>query len=186
VQVNVDLTECEEGYIPDGFGSCVPECDENYTLNIEGECVLEEGTSCESFNFNNITSNWQESAVVGIRFNIILSLPGVTTLSITPINFPQPINFGLPSNYTVGGGLSADSAADLSALIVDRTIWEIVNTYGRQNLTGPYIAMKFRERLIQNYRDYTAGGGRVQFNYTGQNFPTPYQTKFFGNGSCNN
>ncbi|MBT8243826.1 MAG: hypothetical protein HKP48_09130, partial [Winogradskyella sp.] len=71
----IEQEECLEGQIPDGLGSCIAECEEGYMLNIEGDCIAEEGPSCESFNFSNITANWQEAAVIGIRFNIVLLAP---------------------------------------------------------------------------------------------------------------
>ena len=139
--------------------------------------------SCESFNFQNTTPLWQEAAVTGIRFNIILISP--QGLKITSqVAFPQPILFGLPSNYSVGGNLGAGSAAELSAIILKITMDKIVDLYGNAQVTNSYVAIQFRELLIKNYRDYTGGGGRVQFNYSGNLPPTPYKTNFFGTGDC--
>lgn len=146
---------------------------------------LTTGPSCKSFNFRNTTGLWQEAAVTGIHMNIILIHPVTGVKKANTISFPQPILFGLPSNYTLGGGLTAGSAAELSALILRKTMSDIASQYGNKMAHNSFVAIKFREKLISNYKSYTGGGGRVQFNYTGSIPPSPYRTELFGTGNCN-
>ncbi|AXT51329.1 hypothetical protein D1818_10980 [Aquimarina sp. BL5] len=143
-----------------------------------------EDPSCESFNFQTYPGSlYQEAAVKGVHFNIVvISQNGIQRA--TNISFPQPILFGIPTNYSIGGDFSAGAAAELSAEILEITMDEIVRLYGTGNYAPSFLRTQFRNLLISNYRSYTAGGGRVQFNYSGRIPATQYQTNWFTNGDC--
>ncbi|MEW2920598.1 hypothetical protein AB1A65_03955 [Muricauda sp. ANG21] len=159
------------------------DCPEGWVSVPINEVKEEIEPSCESFNFRNTTSLWQEAAVKGIRFKIVLISPKGAKLA-NAVTITQPVLFGLPSNYSIGGNLSAGSAAELSAKILSITMDQIVDRYSNTTVTDSFIAIQFRELLVKNYRDYTGGGGRVQFNYSGNLSATNYKTNLFGTGDC--
>jgi hypothetical protein len=149
-----------------------------------GEGIEEDAPSCRSFHYRNTTSTWQEANVKDVRFRIVVLDPHYVRKPID-IHFYQPINFGLPSNFHTGDNLSALSAAELTAFIMKYTMDEIVHLFGNKMVTESFLRAEFRGRLISNFREFTGGGGRVQFNYTGTGVVTPYQTTFFGSDDCN-
>jgi hypothetical protein len=141
--------------------------------------------NCESFNFQQTGSNWQESAVLNIHFQVtVISPQGIYVNHLC--EFPQAILFGCPINLSVGNtNLSPGLAAATSAQALEQTMDETVKKFGNKPVSGMIVDMYFKQRLKHNYPLYIPGG-RVNFN--SNNFtvtPNQYRTSFFGNGNCN-
>lgn len=158
-------------------------------LNPENDDVEPENVdvdpNCESFNFQQTGSNWQESAVLNIHFQVtVISPQGIYVNHLC--EFPQAILFGCPINLSVGNtNLSPGLAASTSAQALEQAMDETVKKFGNKPVSGMIVDMYFKQRLKHNYPLYIPGG-RVNFN--SNNFtvtPTQYRTSFFGNGNCN-
>ena len=158
-------------------------------LNPESDDVEPEDVdidpNCESFNFQQTGSNWQESAVLNIHFQVtVISPQGIYVNHLC--EFPQAILFGCPINLSVGNtNLSPGLAAATSAQALEQAMDETVKKFGNKPVSGMIVDIYFKKRLKHNYPLYIPGG-RVNFN--SNNFtvtPTQYRTSFFGNGNCN-
>ena len=158
-------------------------------LNPESDDVEPEDVdidpNCESFNFQQTGSNWQESAVLNIHFQVtVISPQGIYVNHLC--EFPQAILFGCPINLSVGNtNLSPGLEAAASAQALEQAMDETVKKFGNKPVSGMIVDMYFKQRLKHNYPLYIPGG-RVNFN--ANNFtvtPTQYRTSFFGNGNCN-
>ncbi|MEY8863149.1 hypothetical protein [Tenacibaculum singaporense] len=168
------LVDCGPGYSVDVFGNCI--ADEE-----------EEGPSCESFNFQRVTTNWQESAVRGIRMYVYIISP--TDPSKVRYKFgllySQPILFGMPFNLQNGGYVSPSIAAEISADVLQVTMSQIAQKYGNKAVSETNVDLAFRDLLKKNYNDYIPGG-RIQFNATNYiGTATEYKTSWPGTGNCN-
>ncbi|MQP25214.1 hypothetical protein GFJ94_09065 [Flavobacterium sp. LMO8] len=157
-------------------------------LNPENDDVEPENVdidpNCESFNFQQTGSNWQESAVLNIHFQVtVISPQGIYVNHLS--EFPQAILFGCPINLSVGSTyISPGLAANTSAHALEQAMDETVKKFGNKPVSGMIVDMYFKQRLKHNYPLYIPGG-RVNFN--ANNFtiiPTQYRTSF-GNGNCN-
>lgn len=145
---------------------------------------LETPPSCKSFNFVNTTSTWQEAAVINIRFSIYLINSDGISYKYS-LSFPQPVLFGMPSNFSLGGEVGAGIAAESSANALNNTMSEIAKEYAYSHTSESNVEVAFKERLKYNYPLYIPGG-RVNFNATNYSvIPTEYKTNAFGIGSCN-
>lgn len=148
-----------------------PECI-GKLLDENGNCIDEENTvfapSCESFNFQKITSNWQESSVINIRFNIVLIeiISGIKVKKVINISFLQPVKFGMPTKFANGTVIPSGLAAEIGAKAINHAIDDVISKYNNlvANSTST-IRNHFKERLKQNFQDYS-NGGRVNFNDT--------------------
>jgi hypothetical protein len=140
---------------------------------------------CESFNFVPTNSNWQESAVLNIHFQInVISPAGIFVNHL--LEFPQAVLFGCPITLYVGNTyISPGIAANTSAQALKISMNETVKKFGNKPVSGMIIETYFKQRLKYNYPLFIPGG-RVNFN--ANNFsviPTQYQTNAFGTGDCN-
>lgn len=146
---------------------------------------FELGPSCESFDFQTITTEayWQNSAVKNIRFRVVVLSPHGNYVNFD-ILYPQPILFGVPTNMLNGGDISSGLAAELSAQALSVSMSEVVNTYGNQPVSELQVRLYFEQRLKYNFPIIT-NGGRVTFNpMVLPVTPTEYETNLFGTGSC--
>ncbi|PJJ09945.1 hypothetical protein CLU83_3328 [Flavobacterium sp. 1] len=142
--------------------------------------------SCESFNFTSKPgSQWQESAVINIHFNIIvITTDGYHFSQI--IEYPNAILFGVPTNLSIGNTtIGPGLAATLSAKAVEVSMSETVSMYGNKPVSALTVRLYFEERLKYNYPLFIPGG-RVNFNSSSFSVtPTQYKTNMFGTGNCN-
>lgn len=140
--------------------------------------------NCESFNFQQTSSNWQESAVTNIHFQVIIVSPGGLTVNHV-VEFPQPILFGCPINLSIGDTyISHGLAANVSAQALEQSMDETVKKFGNKSVTSMVVELYFKQRLKHNYPLFIPGA-RVNFNPSSYSVtPTPYQSSF-GNGDCN-
>ena len=148
----------------------------------EEEVVLP--PDCESFNFVNTYSNWQEAALTNVHFQVnVISPSGIYVNHI--VEFPQPILFGVPRHFAVGGAtISPGLAAWLSAKALRISMNDTVKMYGNKPVTSTIVNLYFEQRLRHNYPIVT-NGGRVNIHPTTISVtPTPYQTNAFGIGDC--
>ncbi|WP_374174941.1 hypothetical protein [Flavobacterium tructae] len=60
---------------------------------------------------------------------------------------------------------------------------DVVKKYGRTEASEVTVSMYFRQKLIDEYREYT-NGGIVNFNSTSNIKATEYKTSLFGTGNC--
>lgn len=150
----------------------------------EPEVEIVTPPSCESFNFANTSSNWQEAAVVNINFTVVIVSPQGMSVNIVQ-EYPQPILFGCPRNLLIGNTqITSGMAASLSARALKLSMNETVKKYGNKSVTSMLIRLFFESRLKHNYPLFIPGG-RVNFNSGNTNvIPTQYQTNAFGTGDC--
>ncbi|MFH6990514.1 hypothetical protein ACHRVW_22475 [Flavobacterium collinsii] len=141
--------------------------------------------SCESFNFTSKKgANWQEAVVKNVQFKIVLLTPPNKVQITHVINYPQPISFGMPINYNKGNGdVTSGVAATVSAKVLQLVMDDVVKKYGRTEASEVTVSMYFRQKLIDEYREYT-NGGIVNFNSTSNIKATEYKTSLFGTGNC--
>ncbi|CAI2766694.1 hypothetical protein [Flavobacterium collinsii] len=141
--------------------------------------------SCESFNFTSKKgANWQEAVVKNVQFKIVLLTPPNKVQITHVINYPQPISFGMPINYNKGNGdVISGVAATVSAKVLQLVMDDVVKKYGRTEASEVTVSMYFRQKLIDEYREYT-NGGIVNFNSTSNIKATEYKTSLFGTGNC--
>lgn len=148
----------------------------------EEEVVLP--PDCESFNFVNTSSNWQEAALTNVHFQVnVISPSGIYVNHI--VEFPQPILFGVPRHFAIGGAtISPGLAAWLSAKALRISMNDTVKMYGNKPVTSTLVNLYFEQRLRHNYPIVT-NGGRVNIHPTTISVtPTAYQTNAFGIGDC--
>ncbi len=157
---------------------------DSYEIEIEGN---ESSTppNCESFNFQNTNSNWQESAVQNIHFQVTVLTPQGAYVNHV-IDFPQAVLFGCPRSLLIGNTtITSGMAASLSAQALYKSMNETVKIYGNKLVSELIVTSFFMNRLKHNYPLFIPGG-RVNFNSTSINItPTQYQTNLFGTGDCN-
>ncbi|WP_264532061.1 hypothetical protein [Flavobacterium sp. N502540] len=141
--------------------------------------------SCESFNFTSKKgANWQEAVVKNVQFKIVLLTPPNKVQITHVINYPQSISFGMPINYNKGNGdVTSGVAATVSAKVLQLVMDDVVKKYGRTEASEVTVSMYFRQKLIDEYREYT-NGGIVNFNSTSNIKATEYKTSLFGTGNC--
>lgn len=179
--LNDYISNGEAQNIVDDFINSVTNDDSN--ANEDG--VSTTPPSCESFNFVNTNSNWQEAAVQNIHFQIVIVTPQGYHFS-NIIEYPQPILFGTPKNLLVGGTIiTSGMAASLSSQALWLSMNETVKKYGDEPVSELMVKLYFESRLKHNYPLFIPGG-RVNFNPTSLNVtPTQYQTNLFNTGDCN-
>lgn len=151
-------------------------------ITTEEEIVLP--PDCESFNFVNTSTNWQEAALTNVHFQVsVVSPSGIYVNHV--VEFPQPILFGVPRHLSIGGAtISPGLAAWLSAKALRISMNETVKKYGNKPVTYMIVDLYFEQRLKHNYPLVTSGG-RVNIHPTTISVtPTPYQTNAFGIGDC--
>lgn len=142
--------------------------------------------SCESFNFVQTGSNWQESAVKNIRFVIVVYDPPLGAYINQIIEFPQPILFGSPINLLVGNtNIPSGAAAETGAEVLRISMQETVNMYGNKTVDELTVRLYFESKLKDNY-SLMVPGGRVNINATNYSVtPTEYKSTWFGTANCN-
>lgn len=148
----------------------------------EEELVLP--PSCESFNFVNTTSNWQEAAVANIHFQVTVITPQGMFVNLV-VDYPQPILFGCPRNLVVGNTqITPGMAAELSARVLKLSMNQTVSKFGNKPVTSAIVKIYFESRLKHNYPLFIPGA-RVNVNANNYSVtPTQYQTNAFGTGDC--
>lgn len=101
------------------------------------------------------------------------------------VEFPQPILFGVPRHFAIGGAtISPGLAAWLSAKALRISMNDTVKMYGNKPVTSTLVNLYFEQRLRHNYPIVT-NGGRVNIHPTTISVtPTAYQTNAFGIGDC--
>ncbi len=77
--ISEEISNCPDGYFPDANGICVGSLDAI-------------PPSCESFNFIDTSSSWQESAVKNIRFRVVVLSPHGNYINFD-ILYTSPIHF---------------------------------------------------------------------------------------------
>ena len=160
----------------------------NDILNPENDEVEPEDIdidpNCESFNFQQTSSNWQESAVTNIRFRVIIVSPDGLYVNHV-VEFPQAVLFGCPINLSIGDTyISPGLAANVSAQALEQAMDETVKKFGNKSVTSMVVELYFKQRLKHNYPLFIPGA-RVNFNPSSYSVtPSPYQSSF-GNGDCN-
>lgn len=146
-----------------------------------------DGPSCKSFNFENTTAFWQEAAVRNIKFTIyLLDYQGIKYKYT--ISFPQPVLFGMPSNFTKGGEIGPGASAEASANALNNTMSEIAKEYANTYSSENKVERAFMDKLKYNYPLYIPGG-RINFNATNYTvspteYKTEYKTEWLGTGNC--
>lgn len=140
--------------------------------------------SCESFNFQNTSSNWQEAAVKNIKFLIVVVNPEGLNINQN-IQYTQPVLFGCPRNLLIGNtNISAGLAATLSAKALSLSMKQTVKKFGTKPVTEELVRIYFESRLKYNYPLFIPGA-RVNFNPNNYSVtPTQYQSNLFSTGDC--
>lgn len=158
--------DCEE---PEGnLEGVTVDCDENEVVGID----------CDSFQFKNTSTNWQEAAVSNIRFNVRLSTGEMRSMIIT-----RALYFGVPMENRDGDLISAVDAANFSAGAVQRAsdIAHQVFVYD-PTVQDATVETAFMNLLKQQM---TIVGGRVDLYGSGTILrKTDANYVLIGNGIC--
>lgn len=200
VGISYDL-ECTTGYLPEldlsggspgnyysqNGGGVYAGCEDprhGCIYEIESN-ILNLPPDCASFNYVKTTTDayWQEAAIKNFRFNIVVYDNNV--LKSASFSFPEPILFGLPTQYGTGVTISQGEAAEISAGLLAQAIDNIGDRYARTSTSTAVIRSEFQKEVKKLYERIS---GRVNFNYQGSNSLITikeYKTKLFGTGSCN-
>ncbi|MGX1928413.1 hypothetical protein [Flagellimonas sp. 2504JD4-2] len=139
---------------------------------------------CESFHFVQTSSNWQQSAVVGIYFNIVLVMhePPYLRYDKTVV-LDQPVLFGAPVLDRFGNETSPGLIAEVSAGALHAAMKETANKYGGTQTSYSVVLAYFKQSIADNYALFVPGG-RANTNSTTNLIPTIYRPTPIGYGSC--
>ncbi|WP_282159583.1 hypothetical protein [Ulvibacterium marinum] len=157
----------------------------------KGELVIpvneedETPPSCESFNFVKTGGNWQEAAVTGIQFKIVLLKPTPPYAKYKyTVKLPQPVLFGAPLQPKLGGSLANKTVSYASARALNSAMRETARKYANKNVNTSVVLSYFKERIRKNFPLHIPGA-RANTNAVGFSVvPTKYKTSPVGYGSC--
>ncbi|WP_411031667.1 hypothetical protein [Spongiimicrobium sp. 3-5] len=135
--------------------------------------------SCKSFDFRSTGANWQESSVIGIRFNIFVLqiIGGVRVRKKHTILFTQPVKFGLPRKFANGTTIPSGLAAEIGAKAINHAIDDVISKYHNIVVNSTSVLRSdFQSKLKKEFREFS-NGGRVNFNdMTSATRATQYRT----------
>jgi len=133
--------------------------------------------SCKSFNFKNVTSNWQAAVVKDFEMGI-----GVYTMSnLQSYRVKIPLlTFETWSKDRFGNALSPGAAAELAAEVVHKTAQTTVHHFkDKTGFTEYGVTRWFEDYLKKEFRSRTDGGTVTRGN------PYKLTPKKFQTGSTN-
>lgn len=147
----------------------------------------EEPPSCKSFDFKKTGSNWQESNVRGVYFNVWLTYTTPPYLEYRyTVKLDQPVNFGAPLKDRRGVELPAGTLASASANALHTSMKETVDAFDGQQVNTSVIESYFKERIRINYPLHIIGG-RANTNSTSSLPATQYEATTRSDfGGCHN
>lgn len=124
----------------------------------------------KTFKFRTIKGSgkgWQESAVVGMYFNVSLVTIGPGGVEIgnpSTIIFPQAISFTVPTNLKIGDtNITSEVAAQATANVVNRVMAKTAKLFAGTPATTMQVEQYFRAELKREYQ-MSIPGARVNFN----------------------
>lgn len=182
IEIEAQERDKIQNEINDAFKNFITSPNNNSETEEAEETEEVVGPDPKSFNFQRKRgSYWQEAAVIGIHFNIVvfeLDPRGKVRTSELSIHFNQAVLFGLPANFKVGGmDVSPEVAAEVSARVLDKAMSDTAKHFYRTAGSRTDVEIYFKETLKKEYSLYTQGG-RVNFNATNYSVrPTYYKNK---------
>ncbi len=143
--------------------------------------------SCESFNFVQVSDNWQEANVQGIYFEIWLTFTTPPYLKYEyTVKINQEVNFGAPLVDGRGTELPPGTLASASAYALHASMKDVIKKYGRTKTATSVVESYFKKRIKHNYPLHIIGGRAITNAQFGPD-PTQYRATTRGDfDGCHN
>ncbi len=141
--------------------------------------------SCRSFRYKKTSSNWQQAAVKGIKFNVYLLKSYAPYIKYKyTVRLNQAVLFGAPLQPKLGAGLTNKTVAYASAIALNIAMKETAHKYANRSVSPSVVDAYFKERIRQNFQ-LAIPGGRANPNAMNYSVtPTNYVANTIGFGDC--
>jgi len=166
------IYKCDEGTGGGGGVGC----------EVSGDCnglplANEKEPSCKSFDYQNVTNNWQASAISD--FGMKVKVGTMTNYQRYTISIPL-LTFETWSEDRFGNYMSPGTAAEISAQAIQKAAWDTVKHFqDKYGFTEYSLNNYFEKSLKQRFREMSDGGTVTRGNPY-KLLPRKYETGSIG------